>query len=221
VRKYEKMTRIAEGERVEAKTSPPKLQDPPSPATLKRKRKRASEALGNGDMDAAVPPPSSDSAGPVAHHRRKIGHGGTMEGRALSPLRQVESDPDGDVSDEPLHHDRGPMSPPLVRAHHHHQAPQLHTQPQGQHVGKQASLAIGRTGSLHIAPPEKSGAKPEAKDMGDALKGLTVHIIHVKDTLSDGPDHGEVILSQLREGAKESGLGCEFNVTSCGESIWV
>jgi cAMP phosphodiesterase len=223
VRKYEKMGRIGEGERVEAKTSPLKMQDPPSPATLQRKRKRAPEALGNGNMDAEVPPPSSDTAdtaGPVAYHRRKMGHGDAMGGRAFSPLHQLENDTDGDVSDEPLHHDRRPMSPPLVRPHHH-QAPQLHPQPPGQHGERQTSLAIGRTGSLHIAPPEKAGAKPEVKDLGDALKGLTVHIIHVKDTLSDGPNQGDVILGQLREGAKESGLGCEFNVTSCGESIWV
>lgn len=222
VRKYEKMTRIGDGEPVEAKTSPMNLQEPPSPTTLKKKRKRASEALKNGSISGQVPqssPDTVDTGRKVSHNRRKIGHTDSMGGRAVSPLCQSENDADGDVSVELLHQNRDPMSPPLVRPHH--QPPQLHPQPQSQHVGRQTSLAVDRTGSLHIAPPEKTGPRPEVKHMGDALKGLTVHIIHVKDTLSDGPNQGDVILGQLREGAKESGLGCEFDVTSCGESIWV
>lgn len=222
VRKYEKLTRIGDGGAVEAKTSPMNLQEPPSPTTLKKKRKRASEALGNGNLPTPVAqssPDTADAGRKVSHARRKIGHDDAMGGGALSPLRQSELDADSDVSDESLHQTRGPMSPPLVRPHH--QPAQLHSQPQSQHVGRQTSLAVDRTGSLHIAPPEKAGAKAEVKHMGDTLKGLTVHIIHVKDTLSDGPNPGDIILSQLRERAKESGLGCEFDVTSCGESIWV
>ena len=53
------------------------------------------------------------------------------------------------------------------------------------------------------------------------LKGLTVHIIHVKDTLMDGPSPGDVILGQLRNLGHESGLGVEFDVCTWGESIWV
>jgi hypothetical protein len=216
------MNRIGDGEQVEPRTSPMRLQEPPSPTTLKKKRKRASEVLGNGVAPTRIPQPCPETAitaRHISHSRRKIGHNDPMAARALSPLRQSENDADGDVSDESLYRDGGPISPPLVRPQH--QLPQLHSQKQSQHVERQASLAVDRTGSLHIAPPEKSTGRMDVKGMGDALKGLTVHIIHVKDTLSDGPSQGDVILGQLRERAKEGGLGCEFDVTSCGESIWV
>jgi cAMP phosphodiesterase len=217
VRKYEKMNHIGGGEEIEAKTSPINLQEPPSPSTLKKKRKRASEGLGNGTIPTHIPQPSPETAriSPrVSHSRRKTGHNDPMGARALSPLRQSENDADGDVSDESLTHGRGPMSPPLVRPHH--QPPQH----QSKHEARQTSLAVDRTGSLQIAPPER-GAKTEVKILANALKGLTVHIIHVKDTLSDGPSQGDIILGQLRARGEESGLGCEFDITSCGESIWV
>jgi hypothetical protein len=55
----------------------------------------------------------------------------------------------------------------------------------------------------------------------EPLKGLTVHIIHVKDTLMDGPSLGVMILEQLRALERECGLGVEFDVCTWGESIWV
>lgn len=55
----------------------------------------------------------------------------------------------------------------------------------------------------------------------DPLEGLTVHIIHVKDTLTDGPSPGEIILNQLNVLAGQAGLDCEFDITDFGESIWV
>lgn len=59
------------------------------------------------------------------------------------------------------------------------------------------------------------------------LAGLKVVIIHVKDTLTDGPLVGDRILQQLME--HESvltqtdgvGLGCEFVISKVGESYWV
>ena len=217
VRKYEKMNSIGDAEEVKAKTSHAvNLQEPPSPNTLKKKRKRASEVLGNGSPPSHIPQPSLDTTRTgrsVSHTRRKVGHNDPPLGRGLSPLRQSEVDADGYISEESLNHGRGPMSPPLARPQH--QPPQP-----SQHVGRQANLAVDRTGSLHVAPPGKE-TKAEVKHMGDALEGLTVHIIHVKDTLSDGPSQGDVILGQSRARGKESGLGCVFDVTSCGESIWV
>jgi len=62
-------------------------------------------------------------------------------------------------------------------------------------------------------------AQPEGQP--DPMKGLVVHIIHVKDTLMDGPSPGEIILAQLNESAKAAGLECEFDVTDSGQSIWV
>ena len=64
------------------------------------------------------------------------------------------------------------------------------------------------------------GTNPNEK-LQEPLKGLTVHIIHIKDTMMDGPQPGDIILSQLQTQAKDTGLGCEFDVTSWGESVWI
>jgi elongation factor 1-gamma len=57
------------------------------------------------------------------------------------------------------------------------------------------------------------------------LRGLTVVVIHVKDTLSDGPRVQDQILSELREGEREAheagrGLGCTFKISTSGASYW-
>lgn len=61
----------------------------------------------------------------------------------------------------------------------------------------------------------------EEEALPDPLKGLTVHIIHVKDTLTDGPSPGETILNQLTKSAAAVGLQCDFDITDFGESIWI
>lgn len=57
------------------------------------------------------------------------------------------------------------------------------------------------------------------------LKGLKIIVIHVKDTLADGPLVGDSILQELREGEKAlaeqgKGLGCIFEVSKSGDSYW-
>ncbi|KAI8932685.1 hypothetical protein NX059_010179 [Plenodomus lindquistii] len=57
------------------------------------------------------------------------------------------------------------------------------------------------------------------------LKGVQVVVIHVKDSLADGPLVGEQILKELREGEERlkeegRGLGCGFVVSGAGESYW-
>ena len=54
-----------------------------------------------------------------------------------------------------------------------------------------------------------------------ALEGVKIVIIHVKDTLRDGPPPGKTILTQLNEWEKEAGLGCEFVLSKAGGEIWV
>jgi hypothetical protein len=58
------------------------------------------------------------------------------------------------------------------------------------------------------------------------LRGIQVIIIHVKDTLKDGPHVSENILSQLKDyearlQEQGQGLGCEFIIARSGESYWV
>ena len=53
------------------------------------------------------------------------------------------------------------------------------------------------------------------------LKGLRVIIIHVKETLKDGPEPGETILAQLEQAEKAEQLGCTFCMSKAGTSIWL
>lgn len=67
----------------------------------------------------------------------------------------------------------------------------------------------------------KSTSRSPGPDNGNnlPLAGLSVYIIHVKDTLKDGPPPGHAILAQLEEQGEKAGLGCSFSVTKCGEEI--
>ncbi len=53
------------------------------------------------------------------------------------------------------------------------------------------------------------------------LKGLKIVIIHVKETLSDGPPRGDVILKQLQDYEEEAQLGCEFVISKSGQSFYL
>jgi len=97
-----------------------------------------------------------------------------------------------------------------------------------------------RRSSLPVTVPEEaapsplslpSGARPVTvptdSSVGDApLTGMRVVIIHVKDTLKDGPHIGERILRQLNDHATsldESGwgkLGCEFVISQSGHDYF-
>lgn len=53
------------------------------------------------------------------------------------------------------------------------------------------------------------------------LHGLRVIIVHVKDTLQDGPEVSDTILAQLRQHEKVVQLGCDFVIPKAGSSIWL
>ncbi|KAF2874241.1 hypothetical protein BDV95DRAFT_516186 [Massariosphaeria phaeospora] len=64
-----------------------------------------------------------------------------------------------------------------------------------------------------------------AASLDAPLRGLKVVIMHVKDTLSDGPLVGDCILRELRDmesalGEQGRGLGCVFEVSRRGDSYW-
>ncbi|KAI9055468.1 hypothetical protein LZ554_000422 [Drepanopeziza brunnea f. sp. 'monogermtubi'] len=52
------------------------------------------------------------------------------------------------------------------------------------------------------------------------LMGFKVVIIHVKENLVDGPNAGEIILKELQELEQVVGLGCEFIMSSSGQSLY-
>ncbi|KAI1126501.1 cAMP phosphodiesterase class-II [Nemania abortiva] len=59
----------------------------------------------------------------------------------------------------------------------------------------------------------------QAPQFANVLQGLKVVIIHVKDKLVDGEAPRDAILAQLLEGEKEVQLGCEFVISSSGQSF--
>ncbi|MCJ1475462.1 3',5'-cyclic-nucleotide phosphodiesterase pde1 [Lambiella insularis] len=54
-----------------------------------------------------------------------------------------------------------------------------------------------------------------------ALAGLKIIVIHVKDTLRDGPAPGEIILAQLQDWEQKANLGCEFLISKAGGEFWI
>ncbi|KAI1261905.1 cAMP phosphodiesterase class-II [Xylariaceae sp. FL1019] len=61
----------------------------------------------------------------------------------------------------------------------------------------------------------------QAPETTNALKGLKVVIIHVKERLTDGEDPKDTILRELREHEREAQLGCEYVISSTGSSFFV
>ncbi len=53
------------------------------------------------------------------------------------------------------------------------------------------------------------------------LAGLKVVIIHVKEKLNDGPQAGDIILEELQAYEEEAQLGCEFVLSSVGQSLYL
>lgn len=83
-----------------------------------------------------------------------------------------------------------------------------------QHVGFGDSA--GQLGGLEITSPFRwADADPLP------LTGLSVYIIHIKESLTDGPAPAERILRELRAHSKEAHLGCEFIVPNPAEGIWI
>ena len=57
------------------------------------------------------------------------------------------------------------------------------------------------------------------------LSGIKVVIIHIKDTMKDGPHVRDNVLAQLNDYEQAlqqqgQGLGCEFVISRRGESYW-
>ena len=85
-------------------------------------------------------------------------------------------------------------------------------------------LVMGRTST---DPGESSDTSSPLKELRRSssdqkpLQGLQIIIIHIKDTLRDGPPVSETILAELQEHEEEAGLGCHFVISKSGESVWL
>ena len=203
--------------------------EPTSPVDSGRKRKKPNGA--GADVDGTIESPSADET---------KGYVGTRSsGKRRSSVPKGLTIP-GNVSPMSL---RGssPSRIPQASKHVHFSGSRVNTQvsnqattssspqtqswrsPQSQYgypPPAQALFAAMHAPAMQ-APPIDTSGDSRIERTPDAMEGLTVHIIHVKDTLTDGPSPGEIILAQLRQQAEEAGLACEFDVTDFGESIWV
>lgn len=117
-----------------------------------------------------------------------------------------------------------------------HAMPDQQTQPSNS-LSADALQQIQHEHAEHILNHQSEPLSPKAvkhplasseTDMGvaePALQGIKVVVIHVKDTLKDGPHVSETILEQLNDYEAKmqetgEGLGCEFVIASSGESYW-
>ncbi|KAK5198330.1 3',5'-cyclic-nucleotide phosphodiesterase pde1 [Exophiala xenobiotica] len=211
------------------------MRQPPTPAELKRKRKRA--AMNGGSNNLATTPelaptvfdngastgpglpspmqPLASSAyvgtrasshahahhahGHHAHTRRRTSREATSANVAstLPPPGLAPLTPGGGGRAKSVQFQPGPGPDPDLSS-----------------GGGQIQLQASNVGGQSSLPRDRDR-------LAEPLSGITVHIIHVKDTLMDGPSPGDVIVQQLRAQGDEAGLGVEFNVTKGGDSIWI
>jgi cAMP phosphodiesterase len=172
-------------------------------ADAKRKRKRPV----NGDLTTTPEVHPTDFATPPSPRPLQSGYVGTRSGSSGTRRKTSHA------------------SQPETRSEREHLPPA----PRGRSVqfsGSGPSLNVpAGTGTGNGPPPPPfpssgAGAIPPRK-LDEPLKGLSVHVIHVKDTMMDGPAPGDIILAEIKEQAAAAGLGCLFDVASCGESIWI
>ncbi|EXJ83575.1 hypothetical protein A1O1_07198 [Capronia coronata CBS 617.96] len=190
------------------------MKQPPTPSELKRKRKRGL----NGEL-ATTPemtPTNFDSM--PSPQLLPVGYVGSGNRTPSSSRRKRSHEPRDSNQSSSMAHPSTPVRARSVQF----QADAASSPALG---GAATAMGAGLVPSGAVSAghpyPASNPQAQTAQKLASPLKGVTVHIIHVKDTLMDGPDPGDVIVGQLRALAEEAGLGAEFNVTSCGESIWV
>ncbi|KAL2181197.1 cAMP phosphodiesterases class-II-domain-containing protein [Thermothelomyces heterothallicus CBS 202.75] len=83
-------------------------------------------------------------------------------------------------------------------------------------------LAVA-TSQLHLLQQENDeshSSSSTTSSLRNALRGLQVVVIHVKETMLDGPSAGNVILEELRAHERETGLGIEFSISEAGSQYF-
>ncbi|KIX07803.1 uncharacterized protein Z518_02457 [Rhinocladiella mackenziei CBS 650.93] len=186
---------------------------PPTPSELKRKRKRTL----NGDLSTSQEPTQTTFDNASSSQPISSPYVGNRTGSVSTTRRKHSHSPRDATAMAPS------ATPVRGRAVQFQSAPGASpVQSTGQIIsGPNTPLASVTPTATHHHSQSNSSHITLRDKLAEPLKGLTVHIIHVKDTMLDGPPPGEVIVSQLRALSEEAGLGVEFNVTNCGDSIWV
>lgn len=157
-----------------------------------RKRKRRSSA--HAPEQSPRRSPRVSNAGPPSAEGPRPRRS-RLESSSAPTLRALSPDPDGPLPESPI----SPTSHPLA----------------DRSLPSAAATAAAGPEDAHAAGPGRTSPLPLP------LRGLTVHIIHVKDTLDDIEPAGETILRQMRAYEEEEKLGCEFVLASPGMSVYL
>jgi cAMP phosphodiesterase len=175
-----------------------------------RKRKRAATGLGGSTAE--------DSTGGTRSRSRTK--------RATTPkLTSPDDTPMGDVLEEPA-----PVTPNTAtfntkdvhtphHHHHHHNHHHQHNDTPIQTPNHHTSLS--RNPTMEAG----NGTFTPTQTYEPPLKNVKIVIIHVKDSMLDGPLVGESILKELNAHEAKltkqgKGLGCTFEVSASGDSYW-
>ena len=144
----------------------------------------------------------------------------SQRGRTHSPLsRKTRSS----VSPGTHHSQSGSFGPEAELMAHH-----LKYSPLEPRAPRSPMEAVATPSLMDIAtsvplPPSGASEGSSGGAVGEhkALIGVKVVVIHVKDTMKDGPPAAELVLSQLKERVEAAGLGCEVLVARQGESFYL
>lgn len=191
------------------------------PAEGPRKRKKTNgDIVESTEAEGSVPP--SDSPSMASANSSYVGtRSATANRRRTTPSRAAAAP--RDISPISLRS----QSPSRISSKHvHFTGSDVNPQTPAQGVLSPSSAAplnypVGSGVHDMLPRPTADTGNGTSQTPPDPLKGLTVHIIHVKDTLTDGPSPGEIILGQLTASAAQVGLECDFDITDFGESIWI
>jgi cAMP phosphodiesterase len=134
--------------------------------------------------------------------------------QALSRDTRRSSVPDHSMPDVPSHLSSSPTAESSLDVIQHQHMEAAHHEP----LSPKA---------VHPRPPlVHSPHTLSSSGVGEMpLSGIKVVIIHIKDTMKDGPHVRDNILAQLQDYEERlqkegQGLGCEFVVSNSGESYW-
>lgn len=167
-----------------------------------RKRKRASHSLVSGKDGSSTPydniPNKSSKSRPTAV--KEYEHGNKLE------------------SDDEMMTDYAPSPTPGPGGRTTRATGTLTPSRPDSHPSAPAALNLGSVSAEH-------NKALMAAALDAPLKGLKVVVIHVKDTLMDGPLVGETILRELQEAEMNlaeqgKGLGCTFIISKSGGSYF-
>lgn len=92
-------------------------------------------------------------------------------------------------------------------------------------TGSKADMRLTASETSDADEDDAEFSAPNSSRWADAyplpLAELSVYIIHIKESLTDGPPPGHQILRELQEQAAESRLGCQFFLPDPEEGIFI